>query len=73
LGPTLTTTALYRSGLEWFEIQLLKADPEGPALIFFAASRLDLQLATSFPSVSAAQYGQKIETTARTGGYLHPA
>jgi hypothetical protein len=35
--PTLTTTALYRSSSAWFEDLLLKADPEGPTLIFYAA------------------------------------
>ena len=35
--PTLTTTALYRSSLEVVWDLLLKADPEGPALICCAA------------------------------------
>jgi hypothetical protein len=35
--PTLTTTALYRSSSGWFETCSLKADPEGPSLISYAA------------------------------------
>ena len=35
--PTLTTTALYRSSLESVWDLLLKADPEGPSLIYCAA------------------------------------
>jgi hypothetical protein len=37
--PTLTTMPLEHSSLDWFETRSLKADPEGPALIFRAALR----------------------------------
>ena len=55
--PTPTTTSFERSSSGWFETRCLKADPDGPTIIFHAAVRHGFQfISNPFPRFCSAPF-----------------